>query len=189
MTARRADADRGAAFFEQTFAACATLMQAIVNHPRPVIAEVDGIATAAGCQLVASCDLAVASSRARFGVNGIDIGLFCSTPAVALTRAVAPKHAMEMLLTGAMIDAATARDIGLVNRVVDPDELIAATNELAAVIAAKSPLAIRLGKAAVRRQAGLDLAAAYAAASRTMVQNMLAADAADGIDTFLHRRT
>ena len=120
MTARRADADRGEAFFAQTFALCARLMQSIVNLSKPVIAEVDGIATAAGCQLVASCDLAVASDRAKFGVNGIDVGLFCATPAVALTRNVPRKQAMEMLLTGEMISAATAKDIGLVNRVVPP---------------------------------------------------------------------
>src|SRR3954451_8382853 len=157
MTAHRADPDRGAAYFERTFAICSRLMQSIVEHPKPVIAEVDGIATAAGCQLVASCDLAIASDRSRFGVNGIDVGLFCSTPAVALTRIVSRKRAMEMLLTGDMIDAATALEFGLVNRVLPREELTKAVNEIAATIAAKSPLAVRLGKRAVREQAGVGL--------------------------------
>src|SRR6266567_3991870 len=139
MTAHRADPDRGRAFFEHTFALCSRLMQSIVAHPKPVIAEVDGIATAAGCQLVASCDLAFASDRSRFGVNGIDVGLFCSTPAVALTRNISLKRAMEMLLTGEMIHAATALEFGLVNRVVPRDSLRQAVDEVASTIAAKSP--------------------------------------------------
>jgi enoyl-CoA hydratase/carnithine racemase len=188
MTARRGDADRGKAYFERTFELCSRLMQSVAEHPRPVIAEVDGIATAAGCQLVASCDLAVASERARFGVNGIDVGLFCSTPSVALTRAISRKRAMEMLLTGEMVDAATALDFGLVNRVVPTEALRDTVDALAATIAAKSPLAVRLGKQAVRKQAGLDLAAAYDAASRTMVENMLAADAEEGISAFFEKR-
>src|SRR5205085_12188407 len=132
---------------------------------------VDGIATAAGCQLVASCDLAIASDQSRFGVNGIDVGLFCATPAVALTRSISGKRAMEMLLTGEMIDAATALEFGLVNRVVPRESLRETVDALAATIAAKSPVAVTLGKQAVREQAGLDLAAAYDAASRTMVEN------------------
>ena len=188
MTAHRADADRGQAFFEQTFALCARLMQAIADHPRPVIAEVAGIATAAGCQLVASCDLAIASEQARFGVNGIDVGLFCTTPAVALTRAISPKRAMEMLLTGAMIDAATALEFGLVNRVVPSASLRDAVNECAATIAVNSPLAIKLGKQAVRKQAAMNLAEAYECASRVMVENMLAADAEEGISAFFEKR-
>ncbi len=188
MTAHRADPDRGTAFFERTFAACSRLMQSIVEHPRPVIAQVDGIATAAGCQLVASCDLAVASDRSRFGVNGIDVGLFCSTPAVALTRSIAPKRAMEMLLTGEMIDAATALEFGLVNRVVPQEALSGTVNTIAASIATKSPLAIKLGKRAVREQAGHSLADAYACASRVMVDNMLAADAEEGISAFFGKR-
>src|SRR3954454_25353520 len=188
MTAHRADADGGEAFFQRTFAVCSRLMQSIVALPKPVIAEVDGIATAAGCQLVASCDLAIASDRSRFGVNGIDVGLFCSTPAVALTRSIAPKRAMEMLLTGEMIDAATALEFGLVNRVVPIDALTDTVNEIAATIAAKSPLAIKLGKKAVRGQAGLNLADAYDCASRAMVENMLAADAEEGISAFFEKR-
>ena len=188
MSAHRADADGGKAFFERTFALCSQLMTAIVNLPKPVIAELDGIATAAGCQLVASCDLAIASDEARFGVNGIDVGLFCSTPAVALTRNIGRKAAMEMLLTGEMIDAGTAHDLGLVNRVVPRDALSETVNDCARTIAAKSPIAVSLGKRAVREQAGLDVADAYACASRVMVENMLAADAEEGIAAFLEKR-
>jgi len=188
MTRHRTDADGGRAFFEQTFAACARLMQAIASLPKPVIAEVDGVATAAGCQLVASCDLAIASDQARFGVNGIDVGLFCSTPAVALTRAVSGKRAMEMLLTGEMIDAATALEFGLVNRVVPRESLRATVDACAAIIAAKSPVAVKLGKAAVRAQAGLSLAEAYERTSRVMVENVLEADAEEGISAFLEKR-
>ena len=188
MSAHRADADGGKAFFEETFAVCSQLMTAIVNLPKPVIAEVDGIATAAGCPLVASCDLAFASDQARFGVNGIDVGLFCSTPAVALTRNIGRKAAMEMLLTGEMIDAGTAHDLGLVNRVVPRDALSETVNDCARTIAAKSPIAVSLGKRAVREQAGLDVADAYACASRVMVENMLAADAEEGIAAFLEKR-
>ena len=188
MTSHRSDADDGRDYFEEVFAICSRLMQSIVNHPRPVIAEVDGIATAAGCQLVASCDLAVASNRSKFGANGIDVGLFCATPGVALTRAVSRKRAMEMLLTGEMIDAATALDFGLVNRVVLHDALTETVNELARTIASKSPTALKLGKAAIHRQAGLDLPEAYKHASRTMVENMLAADAEEGISAFFEKR-
>ena len=188
MTAHRSDADRGEAFFERTFASCSRLMQSIVGHPKPVIAEVDGIATAAGCQLVASCDLAVASDRSRFGVNGIDVGLFCATPSVALTRNVSRKRAMAMLLTGEMIDAATALDFGLVNRVVPRETLTKAVMNMADTIAAKAPFAVRLGKRAVREQAGLNLADAYDCASRVMVENMLAADAEEGISAFFEKR-
>jgi len=188
MTAHRGHADNGKAFFERIFAVCAQLMQSIVDHPKPVIAEVDGIATAAGCQLVASCDLAVASDRSRFGVNGINVGLFCTTPAVALTRNIGMKRAMEMLLTGEMIDAATALEFGLVNRVVPSAALSDTVAGLAMMIAAKSPLAVKLGKQAVRKQAGISLADAYADASRAMVENMLAADAEEGISAFFEKR-
>lgn len=187
LTAHRADADRGRGFFEQAFARCARLMQAIVNSPKPVIAQVDGVATAAGCQLVASCDLAFASNHARFGVNGIDVGLFCATPAVALTRNISLKRAMEMLLTGEMINAATAAEFGLINRAVPRQELAAVVTACARTIAGKAPLAVKLGKHAVYAQVGLDLAAAYEQASRVMVENMMAADAEDGIGAFLTR--
>jgi enoyl-CoA hydratase/carnithine racemase len=188
MTAHRADADGGRAFFEHTFSLCSGLMQSIVNLPQPVIAEVDGIATAAGCQLVASCDLAIASDPSKFGVNGIDVGLFCATPAVALTRNVSRKRAMEMLLTGEMIDAATALEFGLVNRVVAREALSEAVSECAEIIAAKSPHAVKLGKKAVYAQVGLGLADAYEQTSRVMVENMLAADAKEGIGAFFEKR-
>jgi enoyl-CoA hydratase/carnithine racemase len=188
MTARRADPDRGRSYFEQTFALCSRMMQSIVELPQPVIAEVDGIATAAGCQLVASCDLAYASDRARFGVNGINLGLFCSTPAVALTRNVPIKRAMEMLLTGEMIDAATALDIGLVNRVVPSSSLPQVVDETASAIASKSRVALQLGKRAVHEQANMTLADAYDCASRAIIENMLTADAAEGIGAFLNKR-
>lgn len=188
MTAHRSNPDGGKSFFEQTFALCSRLMQSVVNLPKPVIVEVDGVATAAGCQLVASCDLAVASDRSRFGVNGIDVGLFCSTPAVALTRAISGKRAMQMLLTGEMIDARSALEFGLVNRVVAQDALADTVNDYATRIAAKSPTAVKLGKRAVQAQARLDLPGAYDHASRVMVENMLAADAEEGINAFFEKR-
>ena len=188
MTAHRADADGGRAYFERLFALCSRLMQSIGQLPQPVIAEVDGIATAAGCQLVAACDLAVASDRARFGVNGINVGLFCSTPAVALTRNIGIKPAMDMLLTGEMIDAASARELGLANRVVPSATLTDAVDDYAKVIAGKSPAAVQFGKRAVYAQAAMPLPDAYALASRVMVENMLAADAAEGIAAFFEKR-
>jgi enoyl-CoA hydratase/carnithine racemase len=188
LTAHRKDADKGRAFFEQTFGDCARLMRSIVDLPQPVIAEVGGIATAAGCQLVATCDLAIASDRATFGVNGIDVGLFCSTPAVALSRKVKARAAMEMLLTGEMIDAATAKDFGLVNRVVPPEYLGQVVQKYADVIAAKSPMATRLGKQAFYAQVGLSLADAYEYTSRVMVENLMARDAEEGIGAFIGKR-
>lgn len=187
LTAHRTDADPSA-FFEQVFAACARMMQSIVELPQPVIAEVEGTAVAAGCQLVASCDLAYASDSARFGVNGINLGLFCSTPAVALTRNVDIKQAMEMLLTGSLIDAETAVEIGLINRVVAKASLRQAVDEVASTIAAKSPYAVRLGKKLVYEQIGMSLAEAYDCASRAIVANMLSPDAEQGIDAFLDKR-
>lgn len=188
MTAHRNDPDRGRAFFERTFALCSRLMQSVVDHPKPVIAAIDGIATAAGCQLVASCDLAIATDRSRFGVNGIDVGLFCSTPAVALSRKVHRKHAMEMLLTGEMVDAASAREFGLVNRVVPEEYLNHIVDKYAQTIAAKSPFAIQLGKRTFQAQSEMGLAAAYDHASQAMVDNMLAADAEEGILAFFEKR-
>ncbi|HEX6661938.1 MAG TPA: enoyl-CoA hydratase [Sphingomicrobium sp.] len=188
MTAHRSGPDGGKAYFEHVFALCARLMESITDLRKPVIAEVDGIATAAGCQLVATCDLAIASDRAQFGVNGIDVGLFCSTPAVALTRNISRKRAMEMLLTGEMIDAATALEFGLVNRVERHETLAEAVSQLARALAAKSPVAVRLGKAAVIGQAGMGLAEAYEYASRVIVENMLAADAQEGISAFFEKR-
>jgi enoyl-CoA hydratase/carnithine racemase len=174
--------------YERTFAECSALMQQIVALPKPVIAEIHGIATAAGCQLVATCDLAVAAEDARFATPGVNIGLFCSTPMVALTRAVGRKPAMEMLLTGELIDAATAKAIGLVNRVVPTAELSAATLELARRIAAKSAFTVAIGKEAFYRQAEMGLADAYRYAGEVMTRNMLARDAGEGIDAFLAKR-
>ena len=176
------------AAYEALFALCARLMQRIVALPKPVIARVHGIATAAGCQLVATCDLAVAADTARFATPGVAIGLFCSTPMVALSRAVGRKAALEMLLTGDPIDAARARDIGLINRVVPEAALDAAVTALARQIASKSPLTLAIGKDAFYRQVELDLAAAYALTAETMTRNMLTRDAAEGIDAFLEKR-
>lgn len=176
------------AAYGRVFAQCGALMQQIVALPKPVIAEVHGVATAAGCQLVATCDLAIAAENARFATPGIDIGLFCSTPMVALTRAVGRKAAMEMLLTGELVDAATAQSIGLVNRVVPAAELGAATTALARRIAGKSALTLAIGKEAFYRQAELGLAEAYRYAGEVMTRNMLARDAAEGIDAFLAKR-
>jgi enoyl-CoA hydratase/carnithine racemase len=182
----RADPSRAA--YERTFAQCSELMLQIVRLPKPVIAEVHGIATAAGCQLVATCDLAVAADDARFATPGVDIGLFCSTPMVALTRAVGRKAAMEMLLTGELVGAATAMSLGLVNRVVPRAKLTGATMALAGQIAGKSALTLAIGKEAFYRQAELGLADAYGYAAEVMTRNMLARDAAEGIDAFLEKR-
>jgi enoyl-CoA hydratase/carnithine racemase len=174
--------------YEQVFALCSRLMQRIVRLPQPVIAQVHGVATAAGCQLVASADLAVAADTARFATPGVDIGLFCSTPMVALFRTVGRKAAMEMLLTGDTIPAARARELGLVNRVVPEATLHEATRALAAQIAAKSPMTVAIGKEAFYRQAEMDLSHAYDYASDVMTRNMLARDAEEGIDAFLTKR-
>ncbi|WP_442754890.1 enoyl-CoA hydratase [Methylocystis sp. JAN1] len=187
LTARRNDPDRGRAFFAETMRACSSVMQRIVALPVPAIAAVDEMATAAGCQLVASCDLAVAGPRARFCTPGVDIGLFCSTPAVALSRNVAPKHAMEMLLTGAPIGAEAALRVGLVSR-VSADGARTGAKALAAEIARKSPQAIRFGKQAFYAQREKPLGEAYELASAVMVENMLAADAQEGIAAFLGKR-
>jgi enoyl-CoA hydratase/carnithine racemase len=183
----RSDPRRAA--HERIFAQCSELMLAIVRLPKPVIAEVHGIATAAGCQLVATCDLAVAAEEARFATPGIDIGLFCSTPMVALSRAVGRKSALEMLLTGELVDAGRAREIGLVNRVVPRAGLRDAVDGLARRIAAKSALTVKIGKEAFYRQAELDLAAAYCYAAQVMTTNMMAQDAVEGIDAFLAKRS
>ena len=188
LTAHRADPDRGRRFFDYTMRTCADLMTQIVRLPKPVIAEVEGIATAAGCQLVASCDLAVAGADARFATPGVSIGLFCSTPMVALSRNVSRKHAMHMLLTGDMVDAARAREIGLVNEVVPAGEARAAAHMLAARIAARSPLTLKIGKEAFYRQLEYDLDEAYTYAAEVMVENMMARDAEEGIGAFIEKR-
>lgn len=188
MQAGRAAPDKGRAYFADLFARCATVMQMIPALPQPVIAEVHGIATAAGCQLVASCDLAVAAEGTRFGVNGVNIGLFCSTPMVALSRVVPRKVAFEMLTTGEFIDATRAREVGLVNRVVPQGELEAATTALAETLAAKLGAAVRIGKRAFYEQIGMAQAAAYDHAGAVMVENMLYRDTAEGVQAFLDKR-
>jgi enoyl-CoA hydratase/carnithine racemase len=188
INAHRKDADRGRAYFERIMALCSQAMQQIVSLPQPVIAAVHATATAAGCQLVASCDLAIASQAAKFATPGVNIGLFCSTPMVALSRNVSRKHAMEMLLTGDLIAAEDAARIGLVNRVVAPGSEHAEALALAQKIAAKSTLTVKIGKEAFYRQAEMPLAEAYKYASHVMVENMLARDAEEGIGAFIEKR-
>ncbi len=183
----RARPDR--AYYTELFDRCSAMMKTVAALPQPVIAQVHGIATAAGCQLVAACDLAVAGETAVFATNGINNGLFCATPSVALSRAVARKHAFEMLFTGDFISAARAAEIGLVNRVAPDGRLDAAVRELADNIAAKSTVTTRSGKALFYRQLGLDPADAYDIAARTMACDMMSEDAAEGIDAFLEKRT
>ncbi len=188
MTGRRADPDRGRAYYAEVLERCAGVMQAIVRLPQPVIAAVEGVATAAGCQLVASCDLAVAGAEARFCTPGVQIGLFCSTPMVALSRTMGRKHALEMLLLGEMADAQTACRFGLVNRVVPAGHALDAARRMAESIASRSPLAVRVGKRAFTEQAEMPLPDAYAHATRVMVENMLARDAQEGIGAFMEKR-
>jgi len=188
MTARRADADGGSDYFNALFATCSRMMLSIVNLPQPVIAEVQGIATAAGCQLVATCDLAVASDTARFATSGVNIGLFCSTPMVALSRNVSRKQAMEMLLLGEFLPATRAADIGLINRVVPEKDLTDTARSMAQIIADKAPVAIKIGKEAFYRQADMSLEDAYAYTGAAMAENMLARDTARGIDAFLQKK-
>jgi len=188
LTARRSHADGGRSYFRYIMTTCSAMMQQIVNLPQPVIAAVQGVASAAGCQLVASCDLAVASAGAKFATPGVDIGLFCSTPMVALSRNVARKHAMEMLLTGEMVEAEQAAHIGLINRVVPPGEERTSAIALAKKIAAKSSYVLKIGKQAFYRQAELGLADAYHYASEVMTENMMARDAEEGIGAFIEKR-
>jgi enoyl-CoA hydratase/carnithine racemase len=188
LTARRSDADSGRGYFSEIMNACSAMMQAIVRLPQPVVAAVQGVATAAGCQLVASCDLAVASEVATFATPGVDIGLFCSTPMVALSRNIPRKQAMEMLLTGEPVSAATARDIGLVNRVVAAGSERDAAIALAQKVALKSAYTVKLGKAAFYRQAEMSLADAYRYAAGVMAENMMARDAEEGIGAFIEKR-
>lgn len=187
-TAHREDADGGREFFTAFLAKSGQLMKSVVRCPKPVIAEVQGPATAAGVQLVASCDLAVASENAGFSTPGVDIGLFCSTPMVALSRNVARKHAMEMLLTGEMIAARRAAEIGLVNTVVAADQLQAETLKLATKVAGKPRFTVENGKEAFYKQLEMDLDSAYALTSKVMVENMMVDDAREGIGAFLEKR-
>ncbi len=188
MTAARSDADRGRAFFKLTMDACSATMLAILKSPKPFIAAVQGVATAAGCQLVATCDLAVAAETAAFATPGVNIGLFCSTPMVALSRNVTRKRAMEMLLLGEMLSAKDALAHGLVNRVVATDAVLEAAMAMARTIASKSPLTVATGKAAFYRQLELPVADAYVFAANVMVENMMARDAAEGIGAFIEKR-
>jgi enoyl-CoA hydratase/carnithine racemase len=188
LTTRRSDADHGRAYFAQIMNACSAMMQAVVHLPKPVVAAVQGIATAAGCQLVASCDLAVASEAAAFATPGVDIGLFCSTPMVALSRNVPRKQAMEMLLTGEPISAERAVEIGLVNRVVTAGTEREAAIALAQKVALKSAYTVKLGKAAFYRQAEMSLTEAYRYAAEVMTENMMARDAEEGIGAFIEKR-
>ena len=189
LSARRSDPDRGRGYFAHIMTLCSAVMLQIVRLPQPVIAAVQGTATAAGCQLVASCDLAIASAAAKFATPGVNIGLFCSTPMVALSRNVSAKHAMEMLLTGDAIAAEDAARIGLVNRVVAPGTERDQAFALAHRIAAKSRHVIKIGKQAFYRQIDMDLAQAYDYAAEVMVENMMARDAAEGIAAFIEKRT
>ncbi len=188
MTAGRQNEDGGKAYFKDLFDRCATMMQSIRGLPQPVIAQVHGIATAAGCQLVASCDLAVAAHGTRFGVNGVNIGLFCSTPMVALSRNIARKQAFEMLTTGDFIAADRAEQLGLINRVVALDDLAHETQKMAETIAAKLGAAVKIGKSAFYEQMDMSLADAYAFTGDVMVENMLYRDTEEGISAFLEKR-
>jgi|TARA_B100001094_G_scaffold153763_1_gene148847 enoyl-CoA hydratase/carnithine racemase len=188
ITLAREHDDAGRSFFKDLMDQCATVMQAIINNPKPVIAEVSGVATAAGCQLVASCDLAYAAPTARFATPGVHIGLFCSTPMVALSRNVSNKAAMEMLLTGEMLSAEEASRIGLVNRVVPAEALSEFTMNMALTIAGKSTMTVATGKQAFYRQREMPLDQAYAYASEVMVDNMLKQDAREGIGAFVEKR-
>lgn len=188
LTQARNDPDRGEAFFQATMARCAALMQSVATFPKPTIAAVNGIATAAGCQLVASCDIAIADPRARFCTPGVNIGLFCATPAVALSRAVPRRAALEMLYTGELYDAAHAERIGLVNRVVAEGQALAEARALAARIAERPASVVQGGKAAFLRQEGQTLREAYADAARVMVEQLLAEASQEGIGAFLDKR-
>lgn len=185
MTERRQDTDGGKGYFNYLFAQCSKMMMSIVELPQPVIAEVTGIATAAGCQLVATCDLAVASEDARFATSGVNIGLFCSTPMVALSRNISRKQAMEMLLLGEFVPAENAREMGLINRVVPMSDVELTARDMARKIVSKSPVAIKIGKRAFYEQAEMSLADAYSFTGATMAENMMARDTEAGINAFI----
>ena len=189
ITAARESEDNGEVYFKNLFDYCSSLMQLIVNAPQPVIAEVDGVATAAGCQLVASCDLAIASHESKFATPGVNLGLFCSTPMVALSRNVNKKNAMEMLLTGDFISAEKAKEIGLINNAVSKDKLTSEVVGLAEKIASKSTMTVATGKKAFYAQAEMDLSKAYQYTSKTMTDNLLKHDAKEGIDAFIEKRS
>ena len=189
ITAARENEDSGEDYFKNLFNSCSSLMELIVNIPQPVIAEVDGVATAAGCQLVASCDLAIASHESKFATPGVNIGLFCSTPMVALSRNVNKKNAMEMLLTGDFINAEKAKEIGLINNTVQKEELTLEVSKLAEKIASKSSVTVSIGKKAFYAQAEMNLSEAYKYTSQIMKDNLLNDDAKEGIDAFIEKRS
>ena len=189
ITSARGNGDNGEVYFKNLFDYCSSLMKLIVNTPQPVIAEVDGVATAAGCQLVASCDLAIASNESRFATPGVNLGLFCSTPMVALSRNVNKKNAMEMLLTGDFISAEKAKEIGLINNAVPKEDLTSEVDRLAEKIASKSTMTVATGKRAFYAQAEMDLSKAYEYTSKTMTDNLLKNDAKEGINAFLEKRS
>ena len=189
ITAARESEDNGEVYFKNLFDYCSSLMQLIVNAPQPFIAEVDGVATAAGCQLVASCDLAIASNESKFATPGVNLGLFCSTPMVALSRNVNKKNSMEMLLTGDFISAEKAKEIGLINNAVSKDKLTSEVVGLAEKIASKSTMTVATGKKAFYAQAEMDLSKAYQYTSKTMTDNLLKHDAKEGIDAFIEKRS
>lgn len=184
----RADPDGGQAAFARLFDTCSVVMQKIAALPKPVIAAVQGIATAGGCQLAASCDMVVAARNARFGVNGVNIGLFCSTPIVALSRKIPPSAAYELAATGEFLTADRAQTLGLVNRIAAPEDLLSETMALARTLAGKLPSALAIGKAAFTEQAGKPLAQAYAAAAPAMVENLMNPDTDEGLTAFLEKR-
>lgn len=188
MTAGRQAEDGGKAYFTELFQKCARMMTSIQKLPQPVIAQVHGIATAAGCQLVASCDMAVAADSTRFGVNGVNIGLFCSTPMVALSRNIPRKQAFEMLTTGQFINAERARELGLVNRIASEDELEEATTVLAETVASKLAVAVKIGKEAFYNQLQMPLSEAYDYTGSVMAENMLFRDTEEGISAFIEKR-
>ncbi len=188
MTAGRQTEDGGKAYFKELFQTCARMMSSIQKLPQPVIAQVHGIATAAGCQMVASCDMAVAADSTRFGVNGVNIGLFCSTPMVALSRNIPRKQAFEMLTTGQFINAERARDLGLINRIASEDGLQEATSELAETVASKLAVAVKIGKEAFYNQLQMSLSDAYDYTGSVMVENMLFRDTEEGISAFIEKR-
>jgi len=189
LMAHRNDPDRGAAFYAHLFARCSQMMQAISQLPKPVIAAIEGVATAAGCQLVAACDLAIAGQAAQFATPGVAIGLFCSTPLVAVGRAVSRKHALEMAFTGALYGAADAERFGLINRIVPAGAALAQAQALAREIAARSPATLALGKKAFYDQIELPLGEAYKRAARAMIDNLALRDAGEGIGAFLEKRS
>jgi enoyl-CoA hydratase/carnithine racemase len=188
IKSHREDKDQGLHFFTTLINNCSDLMLKIINNSKPVIAEVNGIATAAGCQLVASCDLAYASDSSKFATPGVNIGLFCSTPMVALSRVVNNKHSMEMLLTGDLINADKAKSIGLINNFFNEDKLVNKTREMAVRIANKSSLTLRIGKKAFYNQTELKISDAYKYASEIMIKNMMNQDSEEGIEAFLEKR-